>query len=147
MEKGVIIMGIWKELTRKRETVGYIGGFPNVKYFDHNRETIDIYQHDKKGKLILQYGFASDLTCTVLDIQWYENITSERNVGKAAVGAITGGVIAGPIGMVVGGALGAKKKRKDQSHAVLRIRFNNREWDVHIYCTLVQFKRIQSFYL
>ncbi|MCP8313128.1 MAG: hypothetical protein H3Z53_01985 [archaeon] len=39
--------------------------------------------------------------------------SSSRSVGKAAVGAIAGGVLLGPIGAITGGTLGARKKKED----------------------------------
>jgi len=53
---------------------------------------------------------------------------SKRSVGKAAAGAIIGGVLTGGIGLLVGGALGAHKK--DISNLYITIRHNNREMDI-----------------
>lgn len=52
---------------------------------------------------------------TVKGIEWDEKGT--RSVGKAAAGAIIGGVLTGGIGLIAGAAIGAKKK--DQSVAIL----------------------------
>jgi hypothetical protein len=38
------------------------------------------------------------------------SLTSERSAGKAAVGAIAGGLLLGPLGLIAGGALGGSTK-------------------------------------
>ncbi|EAE2750796.1 hypothetical protein A0I81_10110 [Listeria monocytogenes] len=48
---------------------------------------------------------------------WNQN--HKRSAGKAATGAIVGGVLTGGIGAIAGGAIGAKKK--DNSHAVVSL--------------------------
>lgn len=47
------------------------------------------------------------------------NQDSKRNMGKAATGAIIGGVLTGGVGAIAGGAFGAKKK--DISFAVVSL--------------------------
>lgn len=49
------------------------------------------------GKRFYYFGFA-------------HNAAGERNVGKAAAGAIVGGLLTGGIGALLGGALGGRKK-------------------------------------
>lgn len=51
--------------------------------------------------------------------------SSSRSAGKAVAGALIGGVLTGGIGLLVGGALGAKKK--NLSELYLRIKYNDRE--------------------
>ncbi len=53
---------------------------------------------------------------------------SKRSVGKAAAGAIIGGVLTGGVGLLVGGALGARKK--DTSNLYITIKHNEREMDI-----------------
>lgn len=62
----------------------------------------------EKGVLKFQAGMASRaLKKQVTNIEW--EYKEGRSVGKTAVGAIGGGLIAGPIGLVAGAAIGAKK--------------------------------------
>lgn len=40
----------------------------------------------------------------------FERVSADRSAGKAAIGAIAGTLIAGPLGLIAGAALGAGKK-------------------------------------
>ena len=53
---------------------------------------------------------------------------SSRSAGKTVAGALIGGVLTGGVGLLVGGAIGAKKK--NQSELYLTIRYNDREFVV-----------------
>ncbi len=54
----------------------------------------------------------------------FENIGS-RSAGKAVAGALIGGVLTGGIGLLIGGAMGAKKK--NLSELFLLIKYKERE--------------------
>lgn len=73
----------------------------------------------KKAKVKRGVKVMSDTTrnqvTTIEGIEWEDK--TARSAGKAAVGAIGGGLLAGPIGLIAGAALGGK--RKDVSTAVI----------------------------
>ena len=67
--------------------------------------------------------------------------SSERNIGKAAGGAIAGTLIAGPLGTIAGAAIGGKKKDTSTAYVYL-IDENGTEHEVHIACNKDQYKQI-----
>lgn len=56
--------------------------------------------------------------------------SSHRNVGKTAAGAIVGGVLTGGIGLIVGGAIGAKKR--DTSEMYITYKYESVELTMHL---------------
>lgn len=56
--------------------------------------------------------------------------SSRRSVGKTAAGAIVGGVLTGGIGLIVGGALGARKK--DTSEVYITYKYNDVELTINL---------------
>lgn len=63
---------------------------------------------------------------SIVDVSFEKK--GNRSVGKAAAGALIGGVLTGGVGLLVGGALGARRKNK--SELFVRIIYNEREFDV-----------------
>lgn len=63
---------------------------------------------------------------SIVDVSFEKK--GNRSVGKAAAGALIGGVLTGGVGLLVGGALGARRKNK--SELFVRIRYEEREFDV-----------------
>ncbi|HLP03843.1 MAG TPA: hypothetical protein VK152_00300 [Paludibacter sp.] len=82
--------------------------------------------------LLKPYGFLNTfsqikiLKEDIIDIS-FDKI-STRSAGKTVVGALIGGVLTGGIGLLVGGAIGAKSKNKSQ--LFLTIKYNEREFTV-----------------
>lgn len=68
-----------------------------------------LFKTRKKGLLKIQ---TKDVRQKKLQLERIESweAKEERSVGKSAVGAIGGGLLAGPLGLLAGAALGARKK-------------------------------------
>lgn len=77
---------------------------------------------------------------TVKSIDWDED--GKRSVGKAAVGAIVGGVL-GPAGMIAGAAVGGR--RKDNSVLIMTVEDNGIEYTVYLRANQKEFQEISSF--
>jgi hypothetical protein len=79
---------------------------------------VDVYVSKGKqpGTLKFKTGFFSSTTQPVASIDWLHADT--RSAGKAAAGAIIGGVLTGGLGAIAGAAIGGRKK--DASIAVIR---------------------------
>jgi len=79
---------------------------------------------------------------TFIRIEWDESHT--RSGGKAAVGAIAGTMVAGPLGGIAGAAIGGKKK--DTSKAFLYLQDQEGvEHAVHIKCDEKLYKQLSAF--
>ena len=109
--------------------IEYLGGHPKVA--NPSKAVINI---DKESKVIeiKHRGFSVPFTPIFImrgDIKGvsYERAGS-RSVGKTAAGAIVGGVLTGGVGLLIGGALGARKK--DKSQLFLTIDYLGREFTV-----------------
>lgn len=59
------------------------------------------------GEVNVQSGFSMPIKKQITNIEWQHK--EGRSGGKAAVGAIGGGLLAGPLGLIAGAAIGGKK--------------------------------------
>lgn len=90
----------------------YLGGHPKLIA---GKEVV-VWKGDVSNKLLLQYAAgAPKHEIFVTKLEWDEK--GQRSAGKAAAGAIIGGVLTGGIGLLAGAAIGAKKK--DNSLAII----------------------------
>jgi hypothetical protein len=67
----------------------------------------------------VEYSFNKD---QILNIDFTEN--SSRNIGKAATGAIIGGLLTGGVGLLAGAAIGGSKK--DRSKLYLTVNYSGK---------------------
>jgi hypothetical protein len=99
-----------------------------------------IMEGDSQGEVILKclYG---QRAYKFDGIEWEES--GKRSGGKAAVGAIAGTLVAGPLGTIAGAAIGGR--RKDTSKAfVYLIDDQGNEQRLHIYCNEEQYRKIAA---
>jgi len=117
-----------KALEKSQMTSGfeieYLGGYPEwVKPCKVNF-SID------GSNIVLRKG-TDKLTITKDNIVSISNEKSgHRSVGRTAAGAVVGGVLTGGIGLIVGGALGAR--RKDTSEVFVTYKFNGVELTLNL---------------
>lgn len=111
----------------------YLGGIPGIK----------------GTKLVIHKGF-EPRTCflqqigyNLLDIEWQEKKT--RSAGKAAAGAIVGGVLTGGVGLIAGAAIGGRKK--DASILVITVEREGIEYDVYVRCDEKKFRQLTDWML
>lgn len=131
--------GFWRTMwdrqmdTAKKEAASvefeYIGGHPKIQ-----KKKVKVRKGNKPNEIIIDDVLAP-VTGTLIEYQWGEKAV--RSVGKAATGAIVGGVLTGGVGAIIGGAIGAKKK--DNSILTLAV-----ETDGNIYP--VQLRADQDLY-
>lgn len=77
----------------------------------------------------------------LLTLDWEEKST--RSAGKAAAGAIVGGLLTGGIGLLAGAALGGKKK--DISTAVIKyLDDTGKEQSIIVRCTAKDFENLTA---
>jgi hypothetical protein len=90
---------------------------------------IDIYIYKHRRSIeIKEHGFFATIKFNVsmddiIDISFEEK--SNRSVGKAAAGAIIGGVLTGGIGLLAGAALGARKKNSSMLYLTVEYKEKN----------------------
>lgn len=88
-----------------------------------------ISKADTPGYLRFSRAFKKDVEYQVKNVEWEE--AHIRSVGKAAAGAIVGGVLTGGIGLLAGAALGGR--RKEDSTAILVLQDSaGKESKIHI---------------
>lgn len=104
--------------------VEYLGGYP--KWTDPCKVTFCI----NDSNILLKKG--SDLM--ILNKHDIVSISNEksahRSVGKTAAGAVVGGLLTGGVGLIVGGALGAR--RKDTSEVYITYMYNGVELTLNL---------------
>jgi hypothetical protein len=109
----------------------YVNGHPNLPA---NR-MISIIQDLEKNTLTL-----SGNLITVTKLEWDEK--GSRSVGKAAVGAIVGGVLTGGIGLIAGAAIGGKKN--DNSLAILTCTDGTVEYTIYLRANAEKYQKLVS---
>ncbi|MDN4093563.1 hypothetical protein QYF48_12130 [Brevibacillus agri] len=101
----------------------YLGGHPSLVAGE-----ITVWK-DEKNALILQQntGNPYKYKIQVIHVEWDEQ--GQRSLGKAAAGAIVGGVLTGGIGLIAGAAIGGRKK--DNSIAIVRYKDGDFEREIY----------------
>ena len=131
-EKGITVDQLLKENARKAEKqemdngieIEYLGGYPKwpnpgkVKFRIDN-STIKIVRGSDTLSL------AKDDIVAISSEK-----SGKRSAGRIAAGAVVGGVLTGGIGLIVGGALGAR--RKDTSELYITYRYNGIELTLNL---------------
>jgi hypothetical protein len=79
-------------------------------------QEVYISKGKEPGTLKFKTGLFSSTTMGIESVDWLHSDT--RSAGKAAAGAIIGGVLTGGLGAIAGAAIGGRKK--DASTAVIR---------------------------
>jgi hypothetical protein len=103
----------------------YLGGHPDIT----RQQQIRV---GREGENINLYALNKDEPIAMIPISSIKNIKLEksgsRSLGKAAGGAIIGGALLGPVGLIAGGALGGRKK--NESVVILVIQYGVTELEV-----------------
>lgn len=111
----------------------FIGGMPGVP--KHAR----LYKGNHPGEIKIEKN-----NVQLLSYQWGEQ--GVRSVGKAAAGAIIGGVLTGGVGAIVGGAMGGKKK--DKSTLTLVVQNNSGQtYQLSFRCDEKQYNKFSKYVL
>jgi hypothetical protein len=103
----------------KQVKVPIIKGVPGVE-----GKKVTITKTKEPGLVKLQAGLSLVQKRRIKNIEW--EFKQERSGGKAAVGAIGGGLVAGPMGLIAGAALGGRKK--EASTAVINLEEGGQLW-------------------
>jgi hypothetical protein len=101
-----------------------IKGVPGVQ-----GKNVNIFKTNTPGLVKFQAGLSLTKKFYITHIEWEHK--EGRSAGKAAVGAIGGGILAGPLGLIAGAALGGKKN--EVSTAVLYLKDEQTEKEDHLY--------------
>ncbi|MGP9042087.1 hypothetical protein [Cytobacillus kochii] len=79
-----------------------IKGVPGIQ-----GKKVSLFKTKTPGLVKFQAGLTLTVQKTVTNIAWEHK--EGRSAGKAAVGAAAGGILAGPLGLLAGAAIGGKK--------------------------------------
>ncbi|TEB05195.1 hypothetical protein Psch_02236 [Pelotomaculum schinkii] len=98
---------------------------PEIKVFTEvkagnaliSKGPVIISKGEQPGYLKFSRALKKSVEFQVTSVDWEENAT--RSAGKAAAGAVVGGLLTGGIGLVAGAAIGGRKR--DNSTAVLTL--------------------------
>ncbi len=112
------------EEAKKSVQLNYLGGHPDISrsmlvHVKREDDSLGVY----RGKKLL----ASLPLSTIKGVRLER--ASSIDVGKTATGAIAGGILLGPLGLIAGSALGARK-RKDKSVIVVTVQYESVELQV-----------------
>jgi hypothetical protein len=101
-------------------------------------KSLTVTQTNEKGIVQIHVGLSGiPKRYKLLDIDWVYD--TKRSVGKAAAGAIIGGLLTGGIGAIAGVAIGGR--RRDNSTAVLHIEGVG---EVYVKCNPKEFEKLRE---
>lgn len=132
-------MGFWdrvKEQAQKDAGIiktiklEYLGGHPKIK-----GKTIEICETSNSNTLKINRS-----EFVVTEIDWDEK--HSRSAGKAAAGAILGGLATGGIGLIAGAAIGGKKK--DESTVTISVTEGSVSYHIQVRCNQAEFAKLSS---
>lgn len=104
-------MGILDRMKRSMKQIHltYLGGHPDLS----GPRLVGI---ERQGDQINLYSRNKDKPVASIPLSAVKSVklerASSRSLGKAAAGAIAGGVLLGPVGAIAGGALGGHKRKE-----------------------------------
>lgn len=101
---------------------------------------VTLTETNEPGVVHFQAGIRRGEKYKVVSANWGEK--SERSAGKAALGAITGGLLTGGVGAIAGAAIGGRKK--DVSTAVLILEHEGQEYPLYVRCKPSEFEIITA---
>jgi hypothetical protein len=108
-------------------TIKYEGGLPDFKPAPGS-----IQFKDDQAELKIMVGFSRKTIQINPDdiVEVGLNQETYRSAGKAAAGAIVGGILTGGLGLLAGAALGGKRRKENHLHLV--IKYINKDCEVLI---------------
>lgn len=109
-------MGLFDSLKFPIYTIKYEGGLPGFKPAPGS-----IQFKDDHAELKIMVGFSRKTIIIKPDdiIEIGLNQETYRSAGKAAAGAILGGLMTGGIGLIAGAALGGKRRKENHLHLII----------------------------
>ena len=120
-------MGFFDAIKFPTYTIKYEGGLPDFKPAPGA-----IQFKEDHAELKIMVGFSRKTVIINPDdiVEVGLNQETYRSAGKAAAGAIVGGLLTGGIGLLAGAALGGKRRKENQLHLV--IKYMNQDCEVFI---------------
>ena len=103
---------------------------------------VEIFETDQRNRLRIKAPWPNkvDQEFQIIDIKWDKD--HERSIGKAAAGAIVGGLLTGGLGAIAGGAVGGRKK--DISAAVITLDIDGDQVPLYVKCSAKQYETLIS---
>ena len=112
-------------------TIDYLGGHPQMTKPETIIMTISTEFNAVYFRPKSMWSTTKPITIESSDIISIEfEKQASRSAGKTVAGALIGGVLTGGVGLLVGGALGAKKSNKSELH--ITIKYKDREFIVSL---------------
>ena len=114
--------------TASAPEIEYLGGHPK---WDKPRSVYIVIKESQIKLIPSGFWSAGDAPLiiskdVIINVDFEKS--SSRSAGKAVAGAIVGGVLTGGIGLLVGGALGARAKNKSELY--IYFKYNDREFNL-----------------
>ncbi|WP_259544513.1 hypothetical protein MHI39_20080 [Heyndrickxia sp. FSL K6-6286] len=138
---------IFKDSLKRRVPLDILSGGNSLNLTEKRlaagiRQAIMI-EGKERGEVTIQIPFLSKNVWLLDGIEWEES--AKRSAGKAATGAIVGGVLTGGVGAIAGAAIGGRRRDNSKAFVYLINPETNEEVAIHIRCDEKQYREISSF--
>lgn len=138
------LKGFFKDAMKKRIPLDILAGGNELtdKQLKVPVTKAVLIEGDQRGQVVVEVPFASKTPFVLDGIEWEES--ARRSGGKAAVGAVAGTLVAGPLGTIAGAAIGGRRRDNSKAFVYLINPETNTEVAIHIRCDQKAYTEISA---
>ncbi|SDJ75906.1 hypothetical protein [Salimicrobium halophilum] len=111
--------------------------------FPQGFDKTNMFKEKENGVVKIFVPGNDNIRADLKDIVWEKD--AERSGGKAAAGAIGGGLVLGPLGAIGGAAVGGRKKDTSSAFLYLQPHEEDEDMVLHVECDKKMYQQISKW--